>query len=53
MCPDGGIGSFEDDGHVVETGVTHEAREEFFADTAVAQCFMTVDMAAAAFFAVV
>lgn len=53
MCPDGGVGCFEDDGHVVETGVSHEAREELFADTAVAQSLMTVDVASAVFFAVV
>lgn len=53
LCPDGGVGCFEDDGHIVETGVTHEAREELFADAAVAQGFMTVDVAATTFFAVV
>jgi len=44
LCPTGGVGGFEDDGHVVEAGVVHETRKEPVAEEPVAEGFVTVDM---------
>ena len=53
VCPAGGVGRFEDDGHVVETAVVHKADKEVATQGSVAKCLMAVDMAAGTLLAVV
>ena len=53
VAPPHGVGSFKDDGYVVETAVVHKADEEFFAEGSLAKHLVTVDMTSATFLAIV
>ena len=44
LSPDARVRSFEYDGHIIETGVVHEAGEEVASQIAVAKGLVAVDM---------